>query len=121
MILSILFHAFAASDQKHSGLEPGAQHRSWRSLPPSPLRTTGSETGADCVVLLHGLARTSASMERMADALHEQGYTVINLDYPSREKPIEELAASAVQQGVDHCRARGAAQSTSSPTPWAAS
>lgn len=69
----------------------------------------GRETGIDCVVLLHGLARTSASMRRMADALQEHGYRVSNIDYPSRQKTIEELAAGAVQEGVDQCRSQGAA------------
>jgi pimeloyl-ACP methyl ester carboxylesterase len=78
----------------------------------SPLRAENDEsrTGADCVVLLHGLARTSMSMNRMADALQEQGYSVCNIDYPSRQKTIEELAAGAVQEGIDQCRARGAAR-----------
>lgn len=67
----------------------------------------GSETGGDCVVLLHGLARTSDSMTAMADALREHGYPVSNIDYPSREKPIAELATGAVQEGVDHCRSMG--------------
>jgi pimeloyl-ACP methyl ester carboxylesterase len=72
--------------------------------------TGGRATGADCVVLLHGLARTSASMNKMANALQEEGYRVSNIDYPSRQKTIEELAAGAVQEGVDQCRSLGAAQ-----------
>lgn len=62
-----------------------------------------SGSGKDCVVLLHGLARTAASMNRMAAALQGQGYHVINIDYPSREKPIKELADNAVQEGVARC------------------
>ena len=46
------------------------------------------EAGADCVVLLHGLARTDASMEKMEAALREDGFDVVNVSYPSREKPI---------------------------------
>jgi pimeloyl-ACP methyl ester carboxylesterase len=64
--------------------------------------------GSECVVLLHGLARTSASMADMADALQQEGYSVSNIDYPSREKPIAELAASAVAEGVRRCREQGA-------------
>lgn len=60
---------------------------------------------ADCVVLLHGLARTSASMAPLADGLGESGYAVVNVGYPSREQPIEELAPAAVNQGVGGCPA----------------
>ncbi|MDH5345781.1 MAG: alpha/beta hydrolase, partial [Gammaproteobacteria bacterium] len=45
----------------------------------------------ECVVLLHGLARTSLSMEIMAWSLEEAGFTVANIDYPSRDHPIEAL------------------------------
>ena len=71
---------------------------------PPPSFAGEKDTGNDCVVLLHGLARTAASMSKMADALQGKGYRVVNIDYPSREKPVEELAAAAVQEGVDRCR-----------------
>ncbi|MGD8366878.1 MAG: alpha/beta fold hydrolase [Desulfobacterales bacterium] len=61
-----------------------------------------------CVVLLHGLARTSSSMETMAAALGAAGYRTVNIDYPSTEKPIEELAVEAVSEGLRQCRAAGA-------------
>jgi triacylglycerol lipase len=44
------------------------------------------------VVLLHGLARTSGSMEALEKALSQEGYTVLNIDYPSRKFQISELA-----------------------------
>ena len=37
---------------------------------------------ADCVVLLHGLARSEASLLAMETALQAQGYTVVNEGYP---------------------------------------
>lgn len=43
------------------------------------------------VVLLHGLARSSKSMNKMARALRHDGYTVINVDYPSTTASIEDL------------------------------
>ena len=58
---------------------------------------------AECVVLLHGLARTSASMEQMAATLSDAGYRVENLDYPSREASIETLAPATVRAGADRC------------------
>lgn len=58
---------------------------------------------ADCVVLLHGLARTAASMVRLENALRAAGYAVSNVDYPSREHPVEVLAPLAVEQGLAAC------------------
>ncbi len=58
---------------------------------------------SECVVLLHGLARTSSSMSKLEERLKEK-YTVINVDYPSREKKIEELTEIAVGEGLDFCR-----------------
>ena len=60
-------------------------------------------SSTECVVLLHGLARTSSSMSTMAEHLQENGYRVINVDYPSRNKKIEELAELAVNEGLEFC------------------
>ena len=62
----------------------------------------------ECVILLHGLARTSNSMATLADSLEQHGFHVANTSYPSREKPIEELAALAVPRGLEACRAASA-------------
>lgn len=59
---------------------------------------------ADCVILLHGLARTADSMAKLESVLDARGYKVANVDYPSREKPIEELAPMAVTAGLRICR-----------------
>lgn len=48
---------------------------------------------AEHVVLLHGLARTSGSMNSLGEYLESRGYRVLNIDYPSREYPIEQLSA----------------------------
>jgi triacylglycerol lipase len=58
---------------------------------------------SNCVILLHGLARTSASMDTIAKRLQMEGYRVINVDYPSRHKKIEELAELAVNEGLKFC------------------
>lgn len=57
----------------------------------------------ECVVLLHGLARTSRAMEDMEEALSEEGYRVANVSYPSRDYPIEELAPLAIEDGIERC------------------
>ena len=61
---------------------------------------------AECVVLLHGLARTSISMNKMERELAAAGYLTANIDYPSRDHTVEELAALAVPEGIAACRAR---------------
>ncbi len=66
---------------------------------PTPL----AEAGAECVVLLHGLARTARAMNAMKDALQDDGYLVANVSYPSREYPIEELAPLAIEEGLEQC------------------
>ena len=65
----------------------------------------GIASATDCVVLLHGLARTSTSLNKMQDALEEDGYRTANIDYPSREHEIAELASMAVEEGLSSCRA----------------
>ena len=47
---------------------------------------------ADCVVLLHGLARTKASFMPLSRVLVRAGYQVVNLGYPSTEAPVEDLS-----------------------------
>ena len=66
----------------------------------------------ECVILLHGMARSSSSMEAMAEAVEEAGYTAINIDYPSREHPIEVLAPLAVGKGLILCEEAGATDKT---------
>lgn len=63
-----------------------------------------------CVVLLHGLARTAASMEPMQEFLNKTGYQVANIDYASREHPIEVLAEMAVNEGLELCRSQSVEQ-----------
>ncbi len=63
----------------------------------------GFSDARECVVLLHGLARSDGSMEEMAERLTEAGYEVINHDYPSTEHPIEELSRSAIREAASEC------------------
>lgn len=59
------------------------------------------------VVLLHGLARSAGSMTSMADYLQENGYSVCNIDYPSRHHAIETLTADFVLPAVKDCFSEG--------------
>ncbi|MFT4151790.1 MAG: alpha/beta fold hydrolase [Paracoccaceae bacterium] len=58
--------------------------------------------GAECVVLLHGLARSEASLLAMEAALKAQGYAVVNHGYPSTAMTVEELAPH-VGEAVAEC------------------
>ncbi|MDR7125843.1 alpha/beta fold hydrolase [Pseudotabrizicola sp. 4114] len=57
---------------------------------------------ADCVVLLHGLARSDASLIPMAQALQGAGFRTVNQSYPSTSAPIRDLAAF-VDDGIAAC------------------
>ncbi len=63
---------------------------------------------ADCIVLLHGLARTAASLDKIDAALSREGYQVANIDYDSRQATIESLAPAAVERGLAQCEAQSA-------------
>lgn len=63
--------------------------------------------GADCVVLLHGLGRTSHSMRSLATKLSDGGYGVVNVAYPSRKGPVQQLV-QVVEDGIKACKDRGA-------------
>lgn len=49
-------------------------------------------SGRDGVVLLHGILRRAASMQKLEKALAAAGYRVLNLDYPSREQSLAQIA-----------------------------
>lgn len=75
----------------------------------APQRAAAAPPGgaSDCVVLLHGLARSPRSMQKMADALAGAGYRVANVGYPSRDYRIETLAPLAVGEGLQQCGDEG--------------
>ncbi|WP_428514938.1 esterase/lipase family protein [Roseovarius sp.] len=58
---------------------------------------------ADCVVLLHGLARTETSFIVMEEVLKNEGYTTFRTDYPSTELDIAELAEETLPYAVSVC------------------
>lgn len=67
------------------------------------LAIAGLSRAQECVVLLHGLARTHKSMAAMETRLQKEGYHVVNFDYPSREHSIEKLASQFVPSAVAQC------------------
>lgn len=59
----------------------------------------------DCVILLHGLARTETSLVVMQEALEAEGYRVINRGYPSTRASIAELAPVTLMPALARCGA----------------
>lgn len=58
---------------------------------------------ADCVVLIHGLARSSASMTVMEEVLEMRGYDVVAVDYPSTEADIQTLTDETMPSAFADC------------------
>ena len=61
----------------------------------------------DCVILLHGLGRTSLSMQVMGLQLRAEGYRAHAINYPSRSKSIPDLAKQVTKQIAKKCRTKG--------------
>lgn len=64
----------------------------------------------ECVLLVHGLSRSGASMRKMRRALGQQGYLAFTLDYPSTKYSIEALSMSILPAGIAACREQGASR-----------
>ncbi|MCE9612713.1 MAG: alpha/beta fold hydrolase [Lentisphaerae bacterium] len=62
------------------------------------------EPGGEAVLVLHGLARSSHSMQRMETALAEAGFDVYPVAYPSREKTVEALSREDLAAAVEACQ-----------------
>ena len=57
----------------------------------------------DCVILIHGLGRSAASMFVLQNYLEAEEYEAISIGYPSRLKPIPELAAHVMKKIPKRC------------------
>ncbi|NOQ34762.1 MAG: alpha/beta hydrolase [Methylococcaceae bacterium] len=62
-----------------------------------------SLASSEVVILLHGLARSAASMKKMEAALKREGYLTLNCDYPSRVDSVEVLAEETISQALLSC------------------
>jgi pimeloyl-ACP methyl ester carboxylesterase len=58
---------------------------------------------SQCVVLLHGLARSEYSLAPLAEVLEAEGYFVVNRGYPSTQLDIETIVNEHVGADVDSC------------------
>ncbi len=57
----------------------------------------------ECVVFLHGLARTGTSLALMDRIFVELGYQTVRPSYPSTSQPIRQLADETLPQAVAGC------------------
>jgi hypothetical protein len=65
--------------------------------------TRQSSVRNECVILLHGIVRTSRSMNKMQASLLADGYKVANWSYPSRKQSINVLAEEAISDAIEAC------------------
>lgn len=75
-------------------------------MPPQVIFAVDSDR-KECVILLHGLLRTSSSMAKLERALSEKGYSTLNVNYPSTKGTIRELTEKVLPEAVSRCAARG--------------
>jgi triacylglycerol lipase len=57
----------------------------------------------ECVILLHGLARTENSMLKLERHLEKHGFHIVNIGYPSRKKNIQTLSIETISQAIIEC------------------
>lgn len=58
---------------------------------------------ADCVVLLHGLARSNFSLSVMEQSLKASGFQTVNPFYPSTTDTINDLANETIPAAIAEC------------------
>ena len=57
----------------------------------------------ETVILLHGLARSARSMNKLQTALQQVGYHTLNIDYPSTRQSIEVLSQDVISNALTRC------------------
>lgn len=63
-----------------------------------------------CIILLHGLGRSSVSMKGVQWRLEDEGYVVVNNSYAWLGKSIEEIAPIVIDEGLSDCADLGLSQ-----------
>lgn len=75
----------------------------------APEYIAAANKNAECVVLLHGLARSARSMRPLQEALSNRNYAVLNLNYPSTEFVVDVLTEQYLrpalqQENLNSCQ-----------------
>ncbi|MCK5477629.1 MAG: alpha/beta hydrolase, partial [Methylococcales bacterium] len=65
------------------------------------------DKNTECIILIHGLARTSRSMNKAALLLSTYGYNIINVNYPSRKLEISQLVKLHIHPVIEKCETEG--------------
>lgn len=63
-----------------------------------------------CVVLVHGLWRSSFAMRSIESDLEDAGYETVSISYPSMDQSIPELSDAYLSDGVQRCKENNAEQ-----------
>ena len=79
-LIALAIMAAASSYQARAGAAAGA------------VAEAVAEAVEETVVILHGIGRTSASMNSIETRLREEGYATLNITYPSTELDLDGLA-----------------------------
>jgi len=58
----------------------------------------------ECVILLHGMGRTSFSMNKIDKFLSGKGYQTVNFGYPSTRESIKNIAEKYIPRAIDRCK-----------------
>jgi len=64
------------------------------------------DLNTECIILIHGLVRSSRSMNKAASLFEKYGYRTININYPSRSKGINQLVKQYIQPIIENCESR---------------
>jgi pimeloyl-ACP methyl ester carboxylesterase len=68
-----------------------------------PFLFVPSVAAADCVVLLHGLARSSFSLSVMDQTLKANEFQTVNPSYPSTTETVDDLANATIPAAIAQC------------------
>ena len=71
--------------------------------PDSQVPENETKNKKECVILLHGLARTDRSFSKLAGTLTKNNYHTINASYPSTKHSIEKLADDTTSMAISQC------------------
>lgn len=85
------------------GLEKEVRRAISKLLAAVLLGFLAAPASADCVVLLHGLARGPASMAIIETALKNARLKTVNIGYPSTSMAFEDLVSVALDDPVREC------------------
>jgi triacylglycerol lipase len=67
----------------------------------APAVPANPKTNQDCVILLHGLARSSLSMKGVEWYLKRRGYRVVNARYPTHGLSVEQISQTYLAPLLD--------------------